>query len=268
MGFAGNMPPSKLYDTSSLDILLELQNKGTFDLSGSKCRLYLSGFDDKIIRGLEREKQCATSLEGRSILNPEGGYNTQQFSTDIIELPDYLDRLLQKILITACYEYQTAASPVVCIDPHLYEIGPVERACTVKDVVMGGGQGAPVAVTGVSVEMAGRDRVAFNIKVSNVGGGTPLYHGVGVFTECPYKIDPKNYNIVSYTVDMSGATKVRCSPEIDGDERVRLVNGLGTIFCTFKISGDTAYTTPLRVILDYNYMDSVSKDIEIIKTPQ
>ena len=67
---------------------------------------------------------------------------------------------------------------------------------------------------------------------------------------------------------MSGATKVRCSPEIDGDERVRLVNGLGTIFCTFKISGDTAYTTPLRVILDYNYMDSVSKDIEIIKTPQ
>ncbi|MBR9691738.1 hypothetical protein GOV06_03035 [Candidatus Woesearchaeota archaeon] len=268
MEFLRNMPPSKLYDTTPLTILLELENKGTYDLSGNKCRLYLSGFDDTIIRGLDKDKMCASSLEGKSILNPEGGYNTQQFSTDIIRIPDYLDSLPQKIMITACYEYQTTASPIVCVDPRLYEIGPVERACTVKDVTTAGGQGAPIAVSGVNVEMAGRDRVAFNIKVSNVGGGTPLYLGASVFRDCPYSIDPKDYNIISYDVEMSGSTKVRCSPEIEGDERIRLVDGKGTIFCTFRITGDSAYTTPLRIVLDYNYMDSISKDIEIIKTPE
>ena len=268
MEFAKNMPPSRLYDTSTLTILLELENRGTSDLSGSNCHLYLSGFDDNIIRGIDKDKQCATSLEGKSILNPEGGFNTQQFSTDRIDLPDYLDKLPQKMVVTACYKAQTTASPIVCIDPHLYELGPIERACIVQDVTVSGGQGAPVAVTGVNVEMAGRNRVAFNIKVSNVGGGTPLYHGASVFTDCPYRIDPNDYNIVSYDVDMSGGQRVSCAPEIEGDQRVRLVNDRGTIFCTFRISGETAYTTPLRVTLTYNYMDSISKDIEIIKTPE
>jgi len=268
MNFAKNMPPSRMYDTSSLNILLELENKGTSDLSGSKCMLYLSGFDENIIRGLDKEKQCAASLEGKSILNPEGGYSTQEFSTDLIYLPDYLDKLRQTIQVTACYEYQTTASPVVCIDPHLYEIGPIERACVVKDVLMGGGQGAPVAVTGVEVKMAGRNRVAFNIKVSNVGGGTPLHRGVSLFNECPYNINVKDYNVISYNVEMAGAYKIRCVPEIEGEPAIRLVDGKGTIYCTFGISGDAAYSTPLRITLDYSYIDSISKDIEIIKTPQ
>ncbi len=268
MNFIKNMPPDRLYDTTSLNVLLELENEGTYDLSGSRCRLYLSGFDDRIIRGIDKNKQCASSLEGRNILNPEGGYNTQQFSTDIIDLPDYLDKLPQKIVVTSCYESQTTASPIVCVDPHLYELGPIERACIVKDITTSGGQGAPVAVSGVEVEMAGRERVAFNIKVQNVGDGIPLYHGASVFTDCPFNIDPKDYNIISYDVDMVGGQRVRCAPEIDGEDKIRLVNDRGTIFCTFRISGDTAYTTPLRIILYYNYMDSISKDIEIIKTPQ
>ncbi|MEE9525497.1 MAG: hypothetical protein V3V78_02715 [Candidatus Woesearchaeota archaeon] len=268
MKFLQNLPPSKLYDTSTLSILLEMENKGASDLSGSKCRLYLSGFDDKIIRGLDKSQTCASSLEGKGILNPEGGFATQEFSTDLIDLPDFLDSLKQTLQITACYEYQTIASPVVCIDPHLYEIGPLDRACIVKDVTTAGGQGAPVAVTGVDVEMAGRDRVSFNIKVSNVGDGTPLYRGTSVFADCPFNVDPKDYNVIAYEVDMSSGQKVKCSPEIEGDQRVRLVNNKGVIFCSFRITGDTAYSTPIRVTLDYNYMDSVSKNIEIIKTPE
>ncbi|MBD3354628.1 hypothetical protein GF361_01425 [Candidatus Woesearchaeota archaeon] len=267
MRFIKDMPMSKIYDTSDLTVLLELENKGTYDLSGTNCRLYLSGFDDKIIRGLDKTKICSSFLEGKSPLNPEGGYSTQQFSTDIIDLPDYLDSLNQRLLLTACYEYQTKASPVVCIDPNLYEIGPIERGCTVKDVSTAGGQGAPVAVSGVNVEMVGKDKVAFDIKISNVGGGTVIGPGASVFTDCPYQVDPKDYNIVRYGVDMSGGTKIRCTPEIEGSEKTRFVNNKGTIYCTFDISGDSAYTTPLRITLYYNYMDSISKDIEIIKTP-
>jgi hypothetical protein len=116
--------------------------------------------------------------------------------------------------------------------------------------------------------MAGKDRVAFNVKVSNAGGGTPLYSGTTLTTECPNRIDAKNYNIVRYDVEMVGGQKVKCAPEIEGEQRIRLVNNAGTIYCSFKISGDSAYTTPLKVTLDYNYMDTIQKDIQIIKTPQ
>jgi len=268
MSFVKNMPQAKLYDASTLSILLELENKGTSDLSGTKCKLYLSGVDKNIVRGLEDEKLCSSSLEARSILNPEGGYNTQEFSSDNIQLPDYLDSLPQTILITSCYEYTTIASPIICIDPHLYEIGPVERACIVKNVPMSGGQGAPIAVTDVNVEMASKTQVAFNIKIANVGEGTALYRGANVFSDCPNSIDPKDYNIIAYDVEMTNGQKLSCSPEMSGDQRTRLVNGKGSIYCTFRISGDSAYPTPLRIILDYNYMESISKNIEIIKTPR
>ena len=105
-----------------------------------------------------------------------------------------MDSLSQKILVTACYEYETQASPVVCVDPNLYEIGPIERACTVHDVSAGGGQGAPVAVTWVDVDMAGKDRISFDIRVSNVGGGTVFYSGSSLTRDCPNDIDPKDYD--------------------------------------------------------------------------
>ncbi|MBD3249711.1 hypothetical protein GF336_06725 [Candidatus Woesearchaeota archaeon] len=266
MEFENDLPPSKIYDESSLNILLNLRNKGTHDLSGANCRLYLSGYDQNIIRGIDRDKECG-QLEPKSTFNPEGGYATQEFNSDIVSLPDYMDSIDQTFLLTSCYEYETAASPVVCIDPRLYEITPTERVCDVRDVSLGGGQGAPVAVTNVGVTMAGKNRVAFKIKVSNVGGGTPFYYGQSIFN-CPTNLLPEDYNIIAYDVDMSGASRIKCSPTMGGGQQVKLNNGQGTIYCTFNIAGDSAYTTPLRITLYYNYMDSISEDVEIIKTPE
>jgi len=50
MAFAKGLPPDKIYDTTPLDLLIDLENKGTFDLTG-RCELYLHGYDDNIIRG-------------------------------------------------------------------------------------------------------------------------------------------------------------------------------------------------------------------------
>lgn len=170
MTFLKNNPPDKIYDTSPLNIIVGLANKGTSDLSGTRCALYLSGYDDNIITGLPKSLQCGL-LEPKSIYNPEGGYASAEFSTDHISyLPEGIDSLPQSFMVTACYEYATTASPVVCIDPHLYEIGPVDRACVVKDVTLTSGQGAPVSVDSVYVNMA-KNKVLFKIQISNKGGG-------------------------------------------------------------------------------------------------
>ena len=244
MQFVNNMPPKKIYDTNNMNILLELENKGTSDLSGSRCRLYLSGFDENIIRGMDRERICSSSLEGKSVLNPEGGYSTQEFSTDLIYLPDYLDKLRQTIQVTACYEYQTTASPVVCIDPHLYEIGPIERACVVKDVLMGGGQGAPVAVTKIEERTSpsgNKIKVDFVIYFANKGNGEVsgnVYAGDARLSNVPISCKPE-------------------SVELKGKEEKSIVCTAETLFS----SG--AYLAPLSVKLVYDYKLMIDKKLNI-----
>lgn len=286
ISFMKDMPPAKIYDTTPLDALVELRNKGTSDLSGANCMLYLSGYDESIISGIDKDIYCG-ALEPKTLYNPDGGIATQQFTTDLINLPEGVDAYKTNLLVTACYKYQTVANPVVCIDPKQYELAPLERACTVKDVPTIGGQGAPVSVDKVEVDMM-KGKVLFKITVSNHGAGTVpeagktsflkaktpttksgtvLYHGTSLIGECPYNLEYDDYNIVSYNVDMTGGSLIDCTPKIEGDQRVRLIDNKGTIYCTFRISGDSAYSTPLEITLDYNYMDSISREVEIIKTP-
>lgn len=285
MQFMKNLPPSKMYDTSNLDLMIELQNKGTFDLTG-RCQLYLHGYDENIIRGLRKTQECGV-LEPRTRYNPEGGRNTVDFSTDYLELPEGIDTLPQDFVVTACYEYETIANPVVCIDPTLYGPAPLEKSCQVKDISLTGGQGAPVTVDRVEVEMM-KEKVLFKIHISNqaiapssksiLGGkfgsaketgrrGTVLSWHSSIIDGCPFNLDYNDYNIVDYFVDMTGGSLIRCTPEIDGDQRIRLVDNKGVIYCYFDIFGQSAYTTPLNIILNYNYMESISTNVEIVKTP-
>ncbi len=266
MSFVKNQPPSKIYDKDSLNILLELKNLGASDLSGSKCRLFISGYSNSIVRMSDNDMDCG-NLEGKTIYNPEGSYETVEFKAASMELPENMDTMSQNFLVEACYEYQTTANPVVCIDPRIYDLTTTEKACTVKDVTLSGGQGAPVAVTGVKVNMM-KSRVQFKINVANLGKGTVLSQGTSIFQDCPYNLQFYDYNLIDYEVDMSGATLESCSPQIDGGQRMRLVDNKGMIICTFQINDDTTYSTPLSINLYYNYLDSVSKKVEIVKTPE
>jgi len=284
MTFLKDNPPDKLWDTSTLDIIVGLANKGTSDLSGTRCALYLSGYDKDIIRGLPQAAQCGL-LEPKSSLNPEGSYTTVEFSTDHpMILSEGIDSLDQGFMVTACYEYETNAKVSVCIDPHLYDIGPVDRVCNVRDVTLTGGQGAPVSVDKVEVNMA-ENKVLFKIRVSNKGGAvvkksifssgkTQAVGQQGVVFDydaslgnCPGSLDPRDYNLVSYVVEMGGVQGA-CKPQRNGLNKVPLVDNKGIIYCTFSVSpADLAHTKVLSINLFYNYMDSIIKEVTIWRTP-
>ena len=262
MSFVNSLPPSKIYDESKLTILAELKNKGVSDLSGSKCYIHLSGYDPNIIRGIADKKYCGNNLWEKTTGLPEGGIDTVEFSTDRVSLPNGVDSLPQKFVLTACYEYETVASPIVCINPQMYKITGAMDACAVQDVPLSGGQGAPISVTKVDVDMVSSNKVNFKIYVSNSGAGNVLRPGTSL-SNCLGLNQYDNFNVLDYSVRMSSGSMIKCSPD-----DLRLVNGKGVIYCTFRVSEDYAYTTPLQIKLDYNYMDSISKNVEIIKTPE
>jgi len=274
MKFARNLPPAKMFDTDALDIVVEVENKGASDLTGNRCWLHLAGYDQSIFPNLWPGPYQCGALDARSIYNPDGGFDTKQFMSPpySIILPEGIDTLPQTFVVHGCYEYVTKARPIVCINPRLYDIRAATEACIVQDVPMGGGQGAPVAVTNVKVNMM-KDKALFTITISNVGGGTVLSDQTsllgGVVHSCPNKLEYSDMDLVRYFVDVesAGASLLSCSPEVGGQNRVKLQNNQARIICTFAIYGDTAFTTPLKVDLYYNYLDSISQKVEIIKTP-
>jgi hypothetical protein len=271
MKFVQNLPPNRMFDTDALTIMVEMENKGASDLTGSKCYLHLAGFDQFIFPGLGSYPQECGMLDERSIYNPDGGFDNKQFSLPAysIMLPDGIDSLKQRFVVHACYYYETKARPIVCLNPRLYDIRAAEEACIVKDVPMGGGQGAPVSVSKVDVNMM-KDKVMFTIEVSNVGGGAVFDRHTSRINKCPHLLGYEDIDIVDYRVDIesAGAYLINCKPQITGQNKVRLNNNKAKIICTFGVSGNTAFTTPLKIDLYYNYLDSVSKEIEIIKTPR
>lgn len=256
--FINNNPPSRIYNGDALTLTVEYVNKGAYDVIGGY--FYLTGYDENIIF-LDRS---ATNFaaKGKSIYNPDGVLvETASFMDSRIVLPENFnaEELKQNFLLTACYDYETLATPLVCIDPDPYTTNPVEKTCTVKDVSLSGGQGAPVAVTLVQEESS-RNKVQFKIHVSNVGGGDVIDPTVSV-ANCHTQLRTTDMDKVSIHAEFSGRPLL-CEPQI-----IRLSGGSGFAYCsapTEDFRQMTAYNTILNIYIDYGYRDSISKSVQII----
>ena len=264
-----NYPPPVVYDKNELVALVEVQNQGNQDLEAQDCFVQVTGFDPNIILGgFDVPRSCAENvqtLEGKNIYNVQGGVNQLEFRSTNIALPSGVYEYNPKfILFKACYLYHTKASPSVCVDPLFYQITAEQKACDFRrSVLTGGGQGAPVGISYVGVQMAG-GKAVFEINVVNLGGGRVTTNNVDI-RNCDTNIEYTDLDKVKYTVQMTGATMESCKP-LDG--YVRLTNNQGKIVCTFNLPNTGAYETPLLIDLDYGYIKSHQQPLKIIQTPQ
>ncbi len=259
MKFMENMPPVRTYDKSGLNILVELNNKGAFETSGD---IYITGFDKNLIP-LKPLHHSFTNLEPKSNFNEQGGFEKLSFEAQSFRLPEGTDSFPVKMLVSMCYPYETKANPVVCIDPKLYDVDVSEKACEARDISLGGGQGAPVAVTRVSADTI-EDKVHFKIDIANVGGGEVIRRSSVSSTKCPFDLEYADLNKVRYDIDMTSGSLEKCNPS---NNEVPLTNGRGSIYCTFRVNADNSYQTPIKIKLDYGYVDSISKNVEIVRIP-
>jgi len=199
-------------------------------------------------------------LPGKSQYMPEGGFTIHTLGKLSISDNSAITTSYNPILVlNAYYKYKTVGSVPICIDPKAYDPNIKTRSCTVSDVSVSGGQGAPVAVTKIE-QVSTPKKAIFRIYFSNVGGGT-------IFdSEYPFN-SAKEYGLDYKNIDYIPANKISIGGEdITGSckpvERVRVQDSL---YCELELdSTENAFSTVLNVELEYNYKISLQKQISIV----
>ena len=262
MNFMEGAPPKILYNEGGpYTGVLELWNKGTTKISTGN--VYFSGFDTGIITGitspaiipgdLEPEETIET-IEAITQYNHEGGYATMKEEAVNVIYAFPTGVLNTKIKATALYPYETEFSTDVCVDLKPY--AQTEKVCNMAEKSVSGGQGAPVAVTGI-VPQAMVDVIKYKVSIKNAGNGK-------VIKKSSVNTAPSDLTIGDYdTVNVKGKPKLgnlegSCLPI-----EVRLVNGNGFTFCTFSEAPKEAYVTRLDLKLEYGYMSSTEIGVEV-----
>lgn len=260
MRFLPDQPPAKVYTGAPLTFLVEVWNRGTHRVSGAE--FYLTGYDKMMIPSLRDRVQIAEDLEGKSQYNPQGGFTTLTFESSDVTLPTSMPSYRPTFLLTACYPYQTTATPLVCVDPNPQDTVS-DKACMTQKNYATGSQGAPVSVQNVEAE-SNPSYMYFRIHVANTAGGTDQASGtvydMDALHKCPDQLTYSDLNTIQYQVDLGG-TPLSCEPK---NGEIRLVNNQAILFCKYAYTqSGGAYQTPLNIKLFYGYKSSTSKLLEI-----
>lgn len=268
MRFVESNPPNVVYENDVLPIGIELYNRGASAIEHG--RLYITGYDKDLITNWDSNSGAYTGSlpsngvsfnieDHRTQFNREGGYKYKQFTSGEIDLPTGVDKYRIPLVLYGCYEYETIASDSVCVDPQPHR-PYTDKPCNTQDLMMSGGQGAPVAVTHVDVENM-RDSMRFTFHIQNSGKGDII--DINKWKEsCPVDLSPADMNYVDYDLVKIGNDRDithNCQPS----GKVKISNGRGRVTCTANIGGETAYKTPIEIKLKYAYRTLERKNVQI-----
>ena len=261
LSFLKDMPPSELYEDRSFEIGIKIQNKGATNIL--RGMLAFGVEEQQIITEGPTDERF--DLEGKSVFNPEGSQDIVRFRIKTRKLVPQLEHYPTEIIATACYQYKTEATALVCIDPDLTGIVKT-KPCAVKKQTFSGGQGAPVAVVSVEPKMLFHKDTAkiqpeFYITLQNVGQGDAMIKDK-LYDACSGKsLGTESWNIVELNAHLS-ETALNCRPD-----KIKLTRETRVV-CTLEEGIDKskgAYTAPLSIEVNYGYIDRIVKKVEIKK---
>ncbi|PIN87243.1 hypothetical protein COV19_00545 [Candidatus Woesearchaeota archaeon CG10_big_fil_rev_8_21_14_0_10_44_13] len=289
MSFLKNAPPSDIQATGEnqrtpFQVGISLENKGAYDIKDGHLLLSVERNYMEImgwqLNDNERFTQVGASgekvsfkLKGRSDINPTGEIDSIFANVDALPFEKQSITRSASIRATACYGYQTLASASVCIDTDAYNLNPIDKSCTAKDISLSGGQGGPISVDKIDVSVLpnneeGEEKSAspqFVVHISNKGDGL-VFNKDKVSDACS-SANLKTEDINTVTLDdisFSGYSLkggyFECSPI-----QIRLRGQDDKFVCKVKkgiINTKTgAYSTTLEVVLEYGYSQTISKDL-------
>ena len=301
--FLKNAPPKQVFEQSSFPIILRLKNLGAYAIPDQQGILSLAverdymGFVAVETGGRissEAPNEALFSMEGKSLLNTKGDEEVVSFTVTPSKIDPQSETHPSIAIATLCYPYETELLATVCIDPDPNSIRPGKKSCTAQDIPFGNGQGAPVAITKVEVQMLPSEkglRPQFLIHIENKGKGevTKLESYRTICRGNSLSATQKDFNLIKMSAwisDVQGKDhndknidfKLKCTlhSELNDigqtkEDYVRLRAKQDVVRCAYEGTSEQitnpgdSFTTPLRILLSYGYTQSITADYVIKK---
>ena len=284
--FLKTAPPQTVFEKSNFPVVIQARNIGAYDI---KNGLISIGLEKDYVPKISLQEGQPSRMEngvvvfdlsGKSQINMKGDEMIVSLNAVTGNLDPQSETKQSTMTATFCYPYKTVASATICIDPDIANVRPVKKVCQIKEIILNNGQGAPIAVTKIGTQMVPEgDKIKpqFLIYLENRGLGTPVstesYASICKEAKAPDP-DRKIWNTAIlrvYSSESGKESELDCTPGINDDVNAGLLkfrDRKDFVKCTFtqgKNLNDDAYTTPIRIEIDYGYVQSISTNFIIQK---
>jgi len=279
--FMSGGPPDQISEDEPFTVSVKIDNNGEYLVQQDEVVVYLLGVNPASI-GLKSDEtmlnseNCGDCLISSEPLLPSyyingewipGGYDYITWPTPDSDA-EYLgynvnitsDQNLNFVAQT-CYNYETVASADACFSDNAYAQTTGAETCDIAGEKYVSNSGAPIHITKVVENPAGKERYSFTFHIENVGEGRafaidwPLNKCTNIPQASLDRVFVKDVRVGGVTPELSS----RCT-----DKSVFLVDGKGQFTCTVKpttVVGD--YTDIVEVVLRYGYYSQTDKQIVV-----
>lgn len=240
-----------IFDEETFPLELTLQNKGEYAVQPGEVTVKLLGpSQEEFIRLKAWELQNNQPLEGISELVPDGGEETLSFASEAKYAKEAVGLTEREWFANIEYHYQTyLLVPEVCLKEDLTD----QRVCNVKEAKTFFVSGAPITVSAVEEDTAGKGIVALKIMIKNAGAPTAKVTKPGE--------DFGVRNVLSFSLD-DPTWECKSAGKVN---EARLDDGVAEIVCKLKepLADGHVSTKQVKLTLDYKYRELISEKLRI-----
>lgn len=274
--FSEGMPPELIRDQGigSFSVRLELENVGEFDIISNSAHVVLAGFNP-VDLNLESTSKSILAMNGvrKQGSNTIPGGRGQVIFNNLKYQPSVVSGVMPlTIYADVCFPYQTRSIAQVCINGNtIPSIDDRNQICDLTGDKNVANSGGPIKVENFKQFPAGESTIQFQFDIVH----TPQSDLADVFE--PNVID-NNCRIngfsksssdavsykdkIKYTVE-TGIAGLDCGGTNTGTDVATLSGTRTTVVCTQETLGEAEYQKPISITLDYDYLDRISKTINV-----
>lgn len=283
-----------MFEGDTFPVIVKVRNTGAFGLIGDNKAILSLGVEKDYTKDVKLLptgrvqqfgdiKDAATfNLDGRSNVNLKGDEEVVSYNIKAGKIDPQSEAHSSTVVASLCYPYNAILDATVCIDTDVSNLRPGKKACKAQDLVFSNGQGAPVAITKIEVNMLPSQLSEqapeykkivpqFLIYIENKGQGTAIKNDAVKDFCTKGGTSHKNINTIYIKASLPNEELDCTSKEKDTNEKIaiaKLKDKKDVVRCTSKNGIDAKldpYFSPLKVELTYGYTQSILSNYFIQK---
>jgi len=292
ISFLQGNPPDEVTDGGNLPFkaIVTLRNIGEYDkLTGAGVKISLVGFlfsdfregTDFILDDLKDKPPddgAAVEITARkrdsegNIIEPVEVIKTFPKTTKDFKYIRILQGNTPFIFkANVCYKYRTKAVSEICVLENMVDITD-DAICDPSESKSVFSSASPLQITSFRQSVAGTDKIQFSFDIVHSGSGDVFdVRGKDVPTTddvyCPTASKDRRPKENKVRVNVTTGITVKTLKCVDTSDTIgyvdfitTLVNGKRTVTCT-QVLDPSDFVAPVTITVDFNYLDSIQKEV-------